>query len=433
VNDLMPTLGLKNTRLLNKVFSYETKQNTPEAIRYGLGVSTPEDMVMLLEGVYRRTLIDSASSEAMLGILKQQFYEDMIPRFLPYEQCDYLTVAHKTGSVTESKSDAALILSDKADIAFAIFIDKQGDHREGINNNGLLLGAEVARAVWDAFVGKSAEQPPRPWKADVDWTTVPGGRWAIYRTPRAPFPHPERAKGFTRSDGTFYPWYPHYADSSVIVFVPNGFTESPQGANVIVHFHGHLSDNLPVLERYNMPQTMVAEKINALLVLAQGPYRARDSFGGKMEDEGGFSRFVDDVLSTMKQEKVVSAGTVDKVIISAHSGGYRPTAFSAARGGLSDKISDLFLFDAFYGQFNEFKTWLLGGKGKIHAAYTDHLAGEHEAFFRDVKDTAGDRFQMEHTTVEHDQVPRTFFPVWARQLPDGWKMHQPMPSDQKPK
>lgn len=190
VNDLMVKLGLKNTRILNKVYSYETKQNTPEALRFGLGVSTPEDMVMLLEGIYRRTLIDSASSEEMLGILKQQFYEDMIPRFLPYDQCEYLTVAHKTGFIMESKSDAALILSDKADIALALFVDKQGDHREGINNNGMLLGAEVARAVWDAFAGRENVNQPRPWKPDVDWTTVPGGRWAIYRTPAALFPIP---------------------------------------------------------------------------------------------------------------------------------------------------------------------------------------------------------------------------------------------------
>ena len=45
VNDMMKSLGLKNTRLLNRLYSWDTKQRTPEGIRYGIGVSTPEDMV----------------------------------------------------------------------------------------------------------------------------------------------------------------------------------------------------------------------------------------------------------------------------------------------------------------------------------------------------------------------------------------------------
>lgn len=182
-----------------------------------------------------------------------------------------------------------------------------------------------------------------------------------------------------------------------------------------------------------MLQTMVDQRINALLVLAQGPYRARDSFGGKMEDEGGFSRLVNDVLTTMKQEKVVASAEVDKVIISAHSGGYRPAAFSAAKGGMSDKITHLFLYDAFYGQFEEFKTWLLGGKGRILAAYTDHLSKEHEEFSLAVKEKVGDRFQMERTIVDHDQVARTFFPLWSNQLPDDWKFRRSSPIEPRPK
>ena len=107
-------------------------------------------------------------------------------------------------------------------------------------------------------------------------TSIPGGKWGIWRSPAAPFPHPERANGFTRSDGTRYPYFPHYADSSLVVFVPEKLQPSDNGVNLIVHFHGHMNDNMGVLENYRIPQSLVAERTNAILVLPQGPYRARE-------------------------------------------------------------------------------------------------------------------------------------------------------------
>ena len=58
VNELMVSLGLKNTRLLNRLYSWDTKQRTPEGIRYGIGVSTPEDMVILSEALYKKELVE---------------------------------------------------------------------------------------------------------------------------------------------------------------------------------------------------------------------------------------------------------------------------------------------------------------------------------------------------------------------------------------
>jgi beta-lactamase class A len=131
VNNFLAVKGLKNTRVLNRLYSWETKQQTPEGIRYGIGVSTPEDMVLLLDALYHRTLVDSTSCTTMLDILKQQQYNEMIPRLLPVDECKYLEVAHKTGEINETKVDVGLILSDKVNIALAVFVDKHPDHREG--------------------------------------------------------------------------------------------------------------------------------------------------------------------------------------------------------------------------------------------------------------------------------------------------------------
>ncbi len=422
VNDLMIRLGLKNTRLLNRLYTWDTKQPTPEGIRYGIGVSTPEDMVVLLEGLYRKTLINEKASEAMTEVLQAQFYDDMIPRLLPAQECERLSVAHKTGFVQESKVDVGLILSDRADIAMAIFIDKHPDHAEGLNNTALLLAGFVSRAIWNHFTGMTGYTPGRVNTAHVDWNMIPGGKWGIWRSPVAPFPHPERANGLTRSDGTHYPWFPHYADSSLVVFVPANLKATDNGVNLMVHFHGHMNDNMGVLERYGIPQALVAEHTNAILVLPQGPYRARDSFGGKMEDPGGLERMVNDVLMTLKKEEVIKEAKLDRLILSAHSGGYRPVAFCLDRGGLNAHITDLFLFDAFYGNFDLYRAWLLGGKGIINAAYTDHLAEEHTSFAAGLDPQIAGRFHSTHTPVEHDQVLQEFLRPWLRQLPETWKI-----------
>jgi len=421
VNDFLIQKGLKNTRILNRLYTLETKLRTPEAMRYGIGVSTPEDMVTLLEAIYSKTLVSPASCDAMLDILKNQFYRETVPRLLPEDECKYLHVANKTGSINETKVDVALILSDKAKIVLAIFVDKHPDHREDIENRGNLLGAMVARAVWNYFTGSTGYQERKIPLHSVDWNTFPGGRWGIYRSPAAPFPHKEREQGFKHPDGTFYPYHPHYDDNSIVVVVSESFQETDEGTNVIVHFHGHMNDNLGVLERYLMPQTLIAEKINAILVLPQGPYRARDSFAGKVEDEGGLKRMIEDVLSTMQNEKVTKTTRLNKLIISAHSGGYHPAALALERGELADHVTDVFLFDAFYGNQEAFRGWLNRGEGVLFAAYTEHLAKEHTSFEQAIGGEARERLRFTPTSVEHDQVIQTFFESWLKGLDSTWK------------
>jgi beta-lactamase class A len=419
VNAFLRKRGLNNTRLLNRLFTAETKQPTPEAMRYGIGVTTPEDMVHLLEQLYRRTLTDSASCEGILGLLKNQFYADIIPRLLPDEAG--LVVAHKTGANTEQRADVGIVFSKRVNMAIAVYVDKSQDHTWGMQNSADLLGAHVARALWNHFTGTTGEDPGPRDAGEMDWNSFPGGKWGVYRTTNAMFPHPERAAGYTRRDGTVYPFFPHYADSSVVVFVPEGFHETSEGSNVIVHFHGHMNDNETALERYRMPQAMIAGRLNSLLVLPQGPYRARDSFGGKMEDPGGFKRLVDDVMATMVSEKVIPSARVARIVVSAHSGGGRPAAFVLERGGLTDRITQVFLFDALYEQQDLFRAWLLRGTGTLRAAYTDHLAGEHVSFASTVG-AAGTRWSMQATDVHHEEVVQTFFPQWISALPEEWKL-----------
>jgi beta-lactamase class A len=419
VNRTVQTFGLTKTRLLNRLFSWQTKQNSPEGIRYGIGVSTPEDMVTFMAALYRRQLVDEPSSEEMVKVLALQQDNKMIPRYLPVDGPSHLRIAHKTGSITETKADVGLVLSDSTAFAIAIFVDKSPDHSEGVGNSALELGGQVARFVWHRWSTAAENRPP---VYDVDWTEIPGGQWGIYRSHVAPFPSPQRAQGFFGPDSTFYPYFPHYADSSIVVFVPDSLRPIDGAVNAIVHFHGHGHDNLDILEHAGMIPALLNEHINAVLVLPQGPYRARDSFGGKMEDPGGLQRMLEDVIRMLAFEEVVPTPVkLGRLIVSAHSGGYRPAAYCVERGGVLDHLDDVFLFDALYGYIDVFDGWLEHSRGHLFAAFTEHLRKAHETLLAGLSPEARQRAIVGPASVDHEHVVPEFFPRWIHTLPPSWR------------
>lgn len=409
INGFLARKGLKNTRILNRLYSWDTKQRTPEALRYGIGVSTPEDMVLLLESLYARTLVSPASCAAMLDILKSQSYRDMIPRYLPEEECQFLEIANKTGSVNETKVDLGLILSDKADIAMALFVDKHPDHRGDIENRGVLLGAMVARAVWNHFTGSAGYQERKASMNQVDWNTYPGGRWGIYRSAAAPFPHPRRKHGYKVAGSAAYPYHPHYDDNSIVVVVPETFLETEDGISLIVHFHGEMGDNMAALERDRMPQILVEQRVNAILALPQGPYRAPDSFGGKMEDPGGLRHLVEDILATMAQEKVIKSTKLKRLILSAEGSGGPSAALGLQRGEMKTQVTGMILFDAWYGRHNTIRDWLALGRGSLVAVHTGSLAAEYARFKQALGAEAQKRLLVIPASVGREELVPAYF------------------------
>lgn len=63
---------------------------------------------------------------------------------------------------------------------------------------------------------------------------------------------------------------------------------------------------------------------------------------------------------------------IGRVILSGHSGGYHALAAMLDRGGLSDPVREVYLFDGLYGETDKYLAWLRGGRGKLINIYTDH-------------------------------------------------------------
>lgn len=157
VNNLMDSLGLVHTRLLNKMMSWKTKKNTPESLRFGVGYSTPKEMAKLVELIAEHKVLTPDLCNEMVEILSEQQDNSMIPRFLPIDSVasgQTFMIAHKTGSVDRSKIDIGLVAGPHTKYVVSIFADRSNYPGEGLDNPTVLAVARVSRLIYDYFTLK---------------------------------------------------------------------------------------------------------------------------------------------------------------------------------------------------------------------------------------------------------------------------------------
>ncbi len=203
--------------------------------------------------------------------------------------------------------------------------------------------------------------PAGPAKAPASLSVTsqtPGGRTYFQSFGSAPFPHRSRTAGHDYQ-GKHYDFAGHYDDGTVGIFVPDTLHAMNGATDFIVHFHGWNNDVRTVFARYRLREQLVASGRNAVLVVPQGPKDANDSGDGKLElDPGGFLRFMNDVARWVRLNGNVPTAHIGRIVLSAHSGGYGGACGVLQRGGLSDSITDVLLFDAAYGYYDAFADWV---------------------------------------------------------------------------
>jgi beta-lactamase class A len=156
VNSRMRSLGLRNTKLLNRLYSFATKKKTEEARRFGIGVSSPADMMMLLEKMAKGEIISQQACDSMITIMKGQYYLEAAARWLPFTEDSTLWLANKTGSLDDRKIDVGLANSANGKYVYAIFADGSTDLGEQMDNKCTLAIAKVSRMLYDRFMKKGS-------------------------------------------------------------------------------------------------------------------------------------------------------------------------------------------------------------------------------------------------------------------------------------
>ena len=225
--------------------------------------------------------------------------------------------------------------------------------------NRHLLLAVLASALGLA-TSLGADSPPARYAAL--------GTLILTNLASTPFPHPARAEGH-RYKEKLYPAADHYRDNTVAIFVPRGFRPAP-ALDLVIHFHGWFNSVSNVLAEFQLPEQFAASRRNAILVVPQGPRNAPDSFGGKLEDPGGFARFLAELQGVLKNLPGCAQAPLGRVILSGHSGGYRVIARCLAQGGATNTVREVWLFDALYAEADKYETWWQARHGRLLNIHT---------------------------------------------------------------
>ena len=193
--------------------------------------------------------------------------------------------------------------------------------------------------------------------------------------PSAPFPHRGRQDGYRYGDA-YYPPDEHYSDSSVQVFIPAGF-RARQAVDLVFFFHGWNSSISEAERDFHLFRQFSESGVNALLVVPELARDAPDSFGGNLEESGGFARLVDDLLEALRGYGLLARPKPGRLVLAGHSGAYRVIAQVLDHGGLEEHIGEVYLFDALYDLEELFAEWIRGDARRfvsVHAAGSETSA-----------------------------------------------------------
>jgi beta-lactamase class A len=159
IDERLVSYGLTQTKIFRPTFRDGKPDIHPELEReFGLGMSTPREMVKLMALIAEGRAVDAAASAAMLETLRRQQDRAMIPRNLPGD----VQVGNKTGTDSEKladddgrrgaiRVDAGIVTGKNVRYAIAIFTRRGADGKGGVDNAGVLLGAKLSRLVYDAW------------------------------------------------------------------------------------------------------------------------------------------------------------------------------------------------------------------------------------------------------------------------------------------
>jgi D-alanyl-D-alanine carboxypeptidase (penicillin-binding protein 5/6)/beta-lactamase class A len=147
----MEAWGFPNSKIHAKVFRGSTTSIDPERTKkFGLGSTTARECVQLLEKVNRGEVVSPEACKEMLGHLKNCDDKTKLKRFLPTK----VAVAHKTGSVSDVKTDAGILYLPGGPVAVAVLTADNTDKVYRDDNEANVFIGNVARGVLEHFSKK---------------------------------------------------------------------------------------------------------------------------------------------------------------------------------------------------------------------------------------------------------------------------------------
>jgi len=151
VNARMESLGFKNIKIMRKIGSggESTAGKDPENKKYGLGMATPREMVLVMEKLERGEIISAAVSKEMIDLMKREQGRYAIGRSLWN-----VPMASKYGALDRLRSSIAILYTKKGRIAMAISCDDMPETMWSVDNPAYLLMSRLSEVLTEGLAKK---------------------------------------------------------------------------------------------------------------------------------------------------------------------------------------------------------------------------------------------------------------------------------------
>jgi len=143
--DKMESLGLHHTKVHSKTFLRSSSVAMDSSVKYGLGVTTPNEMATLFELLARGRAVSPAADSAMLDILEHNEDNAMLQRF-----AGGVRAAHKTGATDAVRTECSLFYLASRVVACVLTKDN-ADQRWVIDTEPQVTMARMGEAIVKAW------------------------------------------------------------------------------------------------------------------------------------------------------------------------------------------------------------------------------------------------------------------------------------------
>jgi len=152
--DKMEKLGLPHTKVHAKVFLRIASVAMDSSVKYGLGVTTPNEMARLFELMAAGKAVSPAADSAMLDMLAHNTDDSKLQRYV-----SGLDVPHKTGDTDQVRTECALFPLQSRVVA-CVLTKENEDKRYMIDNEAQAMMARMGDLIVRAWPRRPAP-PPR--------------------------------------------------------------------------------------------------------------------------------------------------------------------------------------------------------------------------------------------------------------------------------
>lgn len=150
----MDSLGLNRTRVHSKSFLRSSSVAMDSSVKYGLGVTTPNEMARLFELLARGQAVNPAADSTMLDILRHNNDDTLLQRF-----AGGVRAAHKTGATDAVRTECSLFYLRNRVVA-CVMTKENKDQRWVLDTEAQLTMANMGKAIVAAFGGVPPASPP---------------------------------------------------------------------------------------------------------------------------------------------------------------------------------------------------------------------------------------------------------------------------------